>query len=76
MNGGGHKLKEKISLATVYNTVNTLEKKGFLKEIPIEGNKTYYDTNIFPHHHFFDRKKEKLTDIKENKIFVTKGSVP
>ena len=38
------KLKQKISLATVYNTVKAFKKKGYLKEIPLEGNKTYFDT--------------------------------
>ena len=37
---------EKISLATVYNTIHAFEKKGYLKEIPIDSNQSYFDTNV------------------------------
>ena len=55
---------EKISLATVYNTVHAFEKKGYLKQIPINSNETYFDTNVSDHHHFYDLKKEKLIDLE------------
>ena len=45
---------EKISLATVYNTVHALQKKGYLKEIAINSDKSYFDTNTSAHHHFYD----------------------
>ena len=45
---------EKISLATVYNTIHAFEKKGYLKEIPIDSNQSYFDTNVTDHHHFYD----------------------
>ena len=61
-------LNKKISLATVYNTVKAFKKKGYLKEIPVKGNKTYFDTNTSPHHHFYDEDTEKLIDINDNKI--------
>ena len=48
------KMNEKISLATVYNTVHAFEKKGYLKEISIDSQKSYFDTNTSAHHHFFD----------------------
>ena len=57
------KLGEKISLATVYNTVHAFEKKGYLKEISINSNQTYFDTNTSSHHHFFDEKEKKLIDL-------------
>ena len=57
-------LNNKISLATVYNTVHAFEKKGYLKQIPINSNQTYFDTNISDHHHFYDLKEEKLIDLK------------
>mgnify|MGYP001239802687 CR=1 FL=1 len=65
---------KKISLATVYNTVHAFEKKGYLKEIPIKGNKTYFDTNTSSHHHFYDEDTGKLLDIKNEDILV--GKVP
>ena len=59
-------LNNKISLATVYNTVHAFEKKGYLKQIPINSNQTYIDTNISDHHHFYDLKEEKLIDLKNS----------
>ena len=56
----------KISLATIYNTIHAFKNKGYLKEIPINSNQSYYDTNISHHHHFFDEKKRELIDL-ENK---------
>ncbi len=58
------KLNEKISLATVYNTVHAFEKKGYLKEISINSDQTYFDTNTSSHHHFFDEKEKKLIDLE------------
>ena len=57
-------LSKKISLATIYNTVHAFEKKGYLKQIPINSNQTYFDTNISDHHHFYDLKEEKLIDLE------------
>ena len=61
-------LNEKISLATVYNTVHAFEKKGYLKQIPINSNQTYFDTNISDHHHFYDLKEEKLIDLENSDV--------
>ena len=58
----------KISLATVYNTVHAFEKKGYLKEISINSNQTYFDTNTSSHHHFFDEKEKKLIDLKNEDV--------
>jgi Fe2+/Zn2+ uptake regulation proteins len=44
---------EKISLATIYNTVHAFKEKGYLKEISINSDKSYFDTNVTNHHHFF-----------------------
>ena len=56
---------EKISLATVYNTIHAFEKKGYLKEIPIDSNQSYFDTNVKDHHHFYDLSEKKLIDLDE-----------
>ena len=61
-------LNEKISLATVYNTVHALQKKGYLKEISINSNKSYFDTNTSVHHHFYDEDTQQLIDCDENEI--------
>ena len=62
------KLKEKISLATVYNTVHAFKKKGYLKEISINSDKSYFDTNITNHHHFFDEDTNQLIDCDDNHL--------
>ena len=61
-------MNQKISLATVYNTVHAFEKKGYLKEISIDSHKSYFDTNTSVHHHFFDEDTHELIDCDENDI--------
>ena len=62
------KLSEKISLATVYNTVHAFKKKGYLKEISINSDKSYFDTKTSVHHHFYDEDTNELIDCDENAI--------
>ena len=62
------KLSEKISLATVYNTVHAFKKKGYLKEISINSDQSQFDTNITEHHHFFDEDTNKLIDCGNEEI--------
>ena len=62
------KLSVKISLATVYNTVHAFKKKGYLKEISINSDKSYFDTNTSVHHHFYDEDTNELIDCDENTI--------
>ena len=62
--------KKKISLATLYNTVHALKEKGYLKEISLKRNKTFFDTNTKHHHHFYDERMSQLVDIKDNNILV------
>ena len=61
-------LNNKISLATIYNTVHAFEKKGYLKEIAINSSQTYFDTNTNHHHHFYDEANEELFDINNSEI--------
>ena len=62
------KIDNKISLATIYNTVHAFEKKGYLKQIPVNSNQTYFDTNITDHHHFYNLKDGKLIDLKNSDV--------
>ena len=62
------KTNKKISVATVYNTVHAFEKKGYLKQIPINSSQTYFDTNTTAHHHFYDVKAEKLIDLDNKDV--------
>jgi|TARA_B100001741_G_C16362695_1_gene509416 Fur family iron response transcriptional regulator len=66
----------KISLATIYNTVEAFTIAGYLKEILTSKNKSYYDTNIKSHHHFYDEGSKELTDIHSNQIKLSKVPVP
>jgi len=61
-------LNEKISLATVYNTVHAFKQKGYLKEISINSDKSYFDTNTSIHHHFFDEDTNELIDCDQEDI--------
>ena len=60
--------KESISLATIYNTVHAFKNKNYLKEISINSNKSYFDTNVSTHHHFFNESTHKLTDLKNTDV--------
>ena len=62
--------KDKISLATFYNTVHSFKKAGHLKEILTSNHKSYFDTHTGSHHHFFDLENNKLTDIDSDKIKI------
>lgn len=63
-----NELSEKISLATIYNTIHTFKNKGFLKEISINSDKSYFDTNVSNHHHFFNESTNELIDLKDNDV--------
>ena len=62
--------KKKISVATLYNTVHAFKKKGYLKEISLKVNKTFFDTNTENHHHFYDENKFELVDIEDKNISI------
>ena len=62
------KIHNKISLATIYNTVHAFEKKGYLKQIPINSNQTYFDTNTTDHHHFYNLGDGKLIDLENSDV--------
>ena len=66
----------KVSLATIYNTVEAFTGAGYLKEILTSKNKSYYDTNIKSHHHFYDEGSKELTDIHYSQIKLSKVPIP
>ena len=59
---------EKISLATLYNTVQAFKKKGYLKEITLNNDSTYFDTNTSHHHHFYDNSTRELIDLNDEDV--------
>ena len=62
------KTNEKISLATIYNTVHAFLGKGYLKQIAVNSEQSYYDTNVSDHHHFYDEDKNQLIDIHDCEV--------
>ena len=68
------KNSEKISLATIYNTVHAFLGKGYLKQIAVNSEQSYYDTNTTDHHHFYDIDKDQLIDIHNSEVEPVKIS--
>ena len=66
----------KVSLATIYNTIEAFTNAGYLKEILTSKNKSYYDTNTKSHHHFYDEGSKELTDIHYSQIKLSKVPIP
>lgn len=64
------KAGEKVSLATVYNTLHQFRHAGLLRELAIDGAKAYFDTNTSNHSHFFIENAGELIDIPEHAINV------
>lgn len=60
-----------VSLATVYNTLNQFTEAGLLREVAIEGQRTYFDTNTSNHFHFFIEDERRLVDIAGDGLRVT-----
>ena len=59
-----------VSLATVYNTLHQFTEAGLLREVAVEGAKTYFDTNTSNHYHFFCEHSGKLMDIQTDAIRI------
>lgn len=55
-----------VSLATVYNTLHQFTQAGLLRIIAVEGSRTWFDTNIDDHHHFYLEHESRVMDIPEN----------
>ena len=62
------KLDIKISQATIYNTINAFKKKGYIKEISLNTDKTYFDTNVTNHHHFYNETTSELIDFHDKDV--------
>ena len=66
------KQKIKISLATVYNTLNSFRDNGILNVVKTKSDKIYYDTNLKDHHHFYCEESGELIDIKSSNVQISK----
>lgn len=58
----------RVSLATVYNTLHQFTTAGMLKEIVIDSGRSYFDTNVSDHHHFYNEDSRELFDIAGSEI--------
>ena len=65
-----YEAKLPVSLATVYNTLNQFTEANLLREVACEGNKSYFDTNISNHYHFYVEGEGELIDIPVDSIDV------
>lgn len=63
--------KVRMSLATVYNALHVFTDAGLLRRVHAHGLRFYFDTNITPHHHFFNERTGELFDIPETRISVS-----
>ncbi|MDR3518682.1 MAG: Fur family transcriptional regulator [Azospirillaceae bacterium] len=64
----------KVSLATVYNTVNQFTAAGLLREVVVDSGRSYFDTNMSEHHHFFLEENGELHDILDQNLLI--GALP
>src|SRR6058998_1472534 len=70
------KAKVPVSLATVYNTLHQFTDVGLLRQVAVDGSKTYFDTNATEHHHFFVEGEHALLDIPDDDVVVGKTPIP
>ena len=64
--------KVPVSLATVYNTLNQLTDAGLLRQVSVDGTKTYFDTNVTAHHHFYLENNHELVDIPDPHLMLSR----
>jgi Fur family iron response transcriptional regulator len=65
-----------MSLSTVYNTLNQFAQAGLLREIAVQGPRTYFHTRISPHHHFWDESTERMFDVVDGSVEFSKLPAP
>ncbi|HEM47618.1 MAG TPA: transcriptional repressor [Alphaproteobacteria bacterium] len=63
-----------VSKATVYNTLGLFAQKGLVREVIVDPNRVFYDSNTAPHHHFYNVDTGELTDIGESQVAI--GDLP
>ena len=65
-----------VSLATVYNTLHQFTTAGLLREVVLDGSKTYFDTNVSDHHHFFLEDDNLMFDVPEDALALDRLPTP
>ncbi len=65
-----------ISLATVYNALHQFNQAGLLRAVAVESSKTYFDTNVSDHHHFFLEEENRVIDVPSSQMTITDLPMP
>jgi Fur family iron response transcriptional regulator len=65
-----------VSVATVYNTLHQFTKVGLLREVVVEPGRSYFDTNVDDHHHFYFETTGDLRDIPSERLQVAELPEP
>ena len=76
LHGEAQAAKVRLSLATVYNTLHQFTAHGLLREVVVEPGRSYFDTNISDHHHFFFESDGKLEDIPGEQVELARIPEP
>lgn len=71
LHGEAQRAGIRVSLATIYNTLHQFTEAGLLREVVVDSQRTYFDTNTSDHHHFFDEGSGELIDIAGRNIVLT-----
>jgi len=76
LHGEARAAKVRLSLATVYNTLHQFTGHGLLREVVVEPGRSYFDTNISDHHHFFFEPEGRLEDIPGEQVELARIPAP
>ncbi len=63
-----------LSLATVYNTLNQFAEAGLIRRVAVEGGRTYFDTDVGDHQHFYVENESKIIDVPTGSVRI--GALP
>ena len=66
----------RVSVATVYNTLHQFTKVGLLREVVVEPGRSYFDTNVDDHHHFYFESTGDLQDIPSDQLHIAELPEP
>jgi len=58
----------RVSKATVYNTLNLFAARGLIRQLNVDGNSAWFDSNVLPHYHFHDEHTGTLTDVAPSDV--------
>ena len=73
---GGDAQRIQISLATVYNALNSFKEAGIVKQVLVEPGKIYFDTNTESHHHFYIEETGELVDVPDDECKIVFALIP